>query len=253
MDTLANQDFYYLGKGRQLFAFVGADGQTVLKFFRFDKLEPRFWTKFHFWPLNLLGKNHHLEKERKKQQWINSFELGFSKLKNETGLIAIHFDQTGDLKKQVTLIDKLGQRHLVNLDNTFFLLQKKCDPLTSTLKELKDPKEIRDVIDSFLSVVAHRYQQQIENKTRRCLDNMGLVGMHIVEFDMGEFVQKSQEWQDLDAKKSSFLKFTDGLASWLEKEKPDYVNYFLKKRDTALTTILQDQSQTNAQTMSDPS
>ena len=49
-------------------------------------------------------------------------------LKNESGLIYVHLNNARDLNKKVTVFDKNGQQHVVDIDRTCFYVAKTAQP-----------------------------------------------------------------------------------------------------------------------------
>ena len=89
---ILNQTFYYLGRGRQCFAFASSDGKYVLKFPRTDIYSTPLWAKV----LPLKKYRKELESAHKEREEFirESFRISFEYLKEDTGLIAVHLGQT---------------------------------------------------------------------------------------------------------------------------------------------------------------
>lgn len=236
MQQALSQNYYYLEKGRQLFAFVSEDQRYVIKFFRIDKLSPKFWHQFTFLDFFLPKWRRKIvhQRERKLQKWKKSFSLAYEKMKDMTAMLAIHLDLTENLNQKISLYDPSGRESVVDLDKTYFILQKKCDLLIPTLIAETKPKQMKQIISSFLKNTLNRYQLGICNKTRRCLDNIGVIDTEVIEFDIGEFIpiEKNSPYE------LHYMQFTDVLSDWLKENKPDYVTYFEEERKVLLQSQL---------------
>lgn len=120
---ILQQRFFYLGEGSQIYAFLSNDGKTVLKLFKAKHNKPYKW--------------HRIFQEFKTKDWSQSqykwklkfqdtcrrYRMAFMDLKEETGLIYIHFQHT-PLPLLVELRDKYTFQ--IDLAKYPFILQKKA-------------------------------------------------------------------------------------------------------------------------------
>ncbi|NGX48394.1 MAG: hypothetical protein K1000chlam3_01785, partial [Chlamydiae bacterium] len=88
------QRFTYLGEGSQTYAFVSEDGTTVLKVFKARHEKPYKFSRY----IRHLGRK---DWEQSRQKWKIKFQetsrrykTAFVHLKEETGLIFLHFQKT---------------------------------------------------------------------------------------------------------------------------------------------------------------
>ncbi|MFI5334742.1 MAG: hypothetical protein ACHQT8_06250 [Chlamydiales bacterium] len=207
-NPLLEQSFVYLGKGEQFYAFLGEDQATVLKFFR-HKTSPS-------------------GKEGDLTTLLRSAELAYSRLREETGLIAIHLHKSHGLPK-VTLVDAIGIRHTVDLNETEFLLQKRAEPFCMALdKKMRSgdlagaKKQIRSLFASLRTQCA----QGIHNSDTAFKRNFGVVGDQAVCIDIGSL------WDDKRIKEKSgrdeeIRQITARLQRWLKKHYPELLQTFV--------------------------
>ena len=126
-----SQDFTYLGSGGQVYAFVSSDDQYVLKFFKHHHHFLPFWRSV------LPGSSEREQKrEKKRVRDFTSYRLCKDLLPQETGLLFVHLDRTEHLKTEVRILDKLQIAHLVDLDTTAFILQKRATLAYDYLEDL---------------------------------------------------------------------------------------------------------------------
>ena len=119
LETLFDQPFYYLGKGAQAYVFASEDGQSVIKFCRFDHLRPSLFFANCIFPFVY-------EKTRIEKMWqkrgrlemeFGSYKIAFEQMKEETGLIYLHLNKTYTFRnKKITFYDKIGVAHKLDLD-----------------------------------------------------------------------------------------------------------------------------------------
>lgn len=198
--NILDQPFHYLGKGVQFFVFESADSQYVLKFIKHHRTSPRFWFS-----------QNKVEKRTKKI--IQSCELAYHHLKNETGLVAIHLKPNSDEKHEVTLFDGIGIAHLIDLNQTSYILQKKGESLS------KRPLTPTD-IDSLIDLIKNRYEHGIVNKDPRPR-NFGFVASTPFEIDLGSFTRPIPERLS-----HAFEKEQLKWKTWLETYDPALAEYF---------------------------
>ncbi len=196
-----NQTFYYLGRGGQAFAFVSEDGCHVIKFFK------------------------HQRKSAKRERDFTSYRIAGEELKEESGLEYVHCYRTVDLKKQLTIVDKLGIAHAIDLDNQAFVLQKKADLFYPYLEQLLNTGQWEAAKEALLSVVAligARCEKGIFDEDAKLHRNVGFVENRAVFIDVGRFRKSTVD------KKQEVMKVVEPLQAWL------------KNKDAALECYLQE-------------
>src|SRR5579872_2775416 len=115
---LLNQKFTYFGRGLQSFAFLSEDGEHVLKICNNRYQTSLFWLEhfpcpsfLHAWRDQKVASYY-----SKLRATFSSYQLAYEKLKNETGLLALHLEKSQELFPHVQIIDKLGIAHSIDLD-----------------------------------------------------------------------------------------------------------------------------------------
>lgn len=141
---LLNQRFYYLAEGSQMYAFISQDKKTVLKIFKAKHDKPYKWSRAF---------------EKKSQDWQQSrdkwrlkfqdtcrrYRLAYMDLKEETGLLYLHFSQT-PIPLVATLIDKYTNK--IDLAKYPFVLQRRAILASDYVK--KHPNAVQDLKDFFI-------------------------------------------------------------------------------------------------------
>ncbi len=128
------QPYHYLDRGRQSFVFESADGQYVIKFF------DRTYTELPLWASLLPSerKEREIAKRRHRAQlYLTGYRIAFDELRQESGLIALHFTPTEQLPT-LCLYTKTGRELYVDLNQIAFVLQKKAVPFTERLADAEE-------------------------------------------------------------------------------------------------------------------
>lgn len=231
IDHILSQPFYFLGSGVQSYAFISKDRKTVLKLFK----------HYHMWPHTQLLKElslpfgfDHLrekviqERQRRVSFIFDSSKIAYEKCLEETGVFYLHLNASSTFKRSLTIFDKLGIQHELELDNTPFILQKKAEPILSRISELmkkKKEEEAKKCISTFLHLIYHRCQKGILNTDRKICRNIGYVEDQAIHIDIGSFMQftASPTPQSIH---DEVVRETLEFKEWLRKKHPGLVESF---------------------------
>lgn len=219
-DPAIKQKFYYLGRGRQCFAFASEDGEYVLKLPRSDIYQTPFWMRAL--PCFETRAACQKEKLRRKHFIMDSFRIAANEMKKETGTLSLHLDKTFYEGRQIHLVDPLGISLKLPADRVSFILQKKQPILMKAFADALEKEQKADavrILAAFIDVVLEREKKGIGNKDGSFLKNYGYDGKLGYQIDIG-----------------SFFKRSDGLASihdslhpvraWLTETNPDMLGVF---------------------------
>lgn len=223
-----SQKFRYLGRGRQFFVFESEDKEYVIKFINYNNIYPLYiLKKFSF--INLVNKSV----KRKQKRYPITFEsikLAFDDLKEETAIICFNFNNSDELKKNIQIISKYGQPFSIDLDKTYFLVQKKIDPIYPTLErffvEGGDDK-LKKGLNSILDLFIERTKKGISDDDLNIDDNVGFIKDEAKIIDIGKLF-KDGNLKDKKNIKKEVLKSTKFLMIWLKKKYP-HLSFYLEK------------------------
>ncbi|MES2345522.1 MAG: hypothetical protein V4494_06270 [Chlamydiota bacterium] len=218
---ILSQDFFYLNKGAQAYVFLSHDHNYVLKIFKQHKLRPT----------NILSTLFHPQKEkyeRKKNRFctaLNGCKEAFLKFQKETGLIYLHLNKEPDLHTQVCCFDEQGRKHLIMLDNTVFVLQRKADLIYPTIASYMEngeellAKELISSIFDFLHILRARGVYDNDPILRK---NFGVIENNkIIQIDIGTFhVDETKVIED----NSAYI--VAPLGRWLSENYPELSAHF---------------------------
>jgi len=227
LDKILDQNYRFLNKGRQSFVFVSDDDKYVIKFFRFHRYRVSTFNKVI--SVFSIGRKYTniLQRELNElyQENMNSYKLAYENLKEETGVIYVHLNKTQNLKKKLQIKDKFKSKYFIDLDNFGFVIQKKTKSFMQALLEAKDDIiEVQSLLESFVNNLHSIYSQNILNKDRHVLQNLGVLDNRVLEIDIGRFIVK-KELENLDILHKEAYHYTVYLKKWLSKNIPDAIPF----------------------------
>lgn len=188
-----SQPYSYLGKGCQSYVFASEDGQYVIKFFKYQRYRLQPWLAY-FPPLPAMVKyrQEKLDKKWKKVDgFVQSWKVAFENLKDETGLLFVHLNKTSNMGRQLTIYDKIGQEHIIDLDRTEFCVQRKATLLCETLLDLKEKgnlAEAQGIIHQLLNLILSEYARGLADNDHALMQNTGVAQGKPLHIDVGQFV-----------------------------------------------------------------
>ncbi len=194
---ILQQKFTYLGSGTQVVAFESADHQYVIKFFnprntikenwfhRFSRMRqmssPGWITKTYF------------GKEERLLTFFNCHRLAFRDLREESGLIYLHFDRSSCLAQTINVVDRDGKEYVVDLDRCPFILQKKVEIASTYLEDqlargnLQEAEEgVRQIYQLFLARAQKGYSDHRQSLSK----NYGFAEGRAIQLDIGRIKQE---------------------------------------------------------------
>lgn len=221
------QSFYYLGRGRQCFAFASQDGQYVLKLPRTDIFQIPLWLKSL--PFKQCKARKMGEKQERQQFLVDSVSIAFEELKEQTALIAVHLGKSEE-RQRVTLVDALGSKFKFSAGKTPFVLQYKKPLLTKAFMAAQSVTEKEKILSAMLDVIAERAKKGILNRDRSFLRNYAYDGTKAYQIDVGSFF-----YTDGKASAKSFCDSVEPVCEWLEKIDPNRADFLKSQSAKALS------------------
>jgi hypothetical protein len=229
VDQILSQDFYYLGRGRQCFAFVNASGDCVLKLPRTDIYRFPFWAR----ALSLKSYQDWFRKNRmsRERRLMESFRISFEELREQTGILAIHLGRTAPEGKFLTLVDRIGCRSRLPLEKISFILQSKQSPLLPQLLEafrLGNGQAKQSILEAFIDIVVERARKGILNKDETFKTNYAFDGGRAFQIDAGSFYRR-EGMEPEQAFRKSVLDTVGPFKDWLAHTDPEALKIFDQK------------------------
>lgn len=235
LENLLSQKYTYLSKGKQSYVFLSEDQEHVLKIFK--PLPP-------FWEVHLFGKTFHIGfgklpfakslcidydstsfKETQELEFL-SYQNSLFLFREKTLLEYLHLARTHHFQKKLHLYDKIGVLHLLDLNTTSFLIQKKIDLLYPTLSKLLENKETENVkilLNNFVDFYLDFIQSNIVRPTT-LEKNIGCIDLKPIQIDVGRVLTA----ENIEAETVSYSQIyhsTSHMRKWLKVKAPDFCSY----------------------------
>lgn len=229
-----DQEFTYLGKGAQCYAFASKDQKYILKFFKFKHLKPN-WMVEHIPEISFLKDFKLKNVERKKRKLISVFggyELAYRENRQNSQLLYIHLLPTQNLHLQAKIIDKVGVTRQLSLDDVIFLIQKKGETLRTHLQHLINHQQMDAVKESLAKIIAlymSEYQVGIYDHDHGVMQNTGFIDQIPFRLDVGKLL-KDDRVRQMDIYKKDLKHVMWKMLYWFKKNYPMYqkeINIFL--------------------------
>lgn len=226
VDAALKQPFHYIGKGAQSYAFVSDDGKYVLKFFKFKHLRPS-------WFVDSLPSIGFLKTYKEKQQFrkqkkffgvFQSYKLAYDVDREESGLHFLQLNVTGNPKREVTVYDKLGLKHVIPLETIPFLLQDRGETLRTIIGQHLANGEVEEAKQRFgliLDMYAREYNKGIYDHDHGVMQNTGFIGERPFHLDVGK-LYREESMRDRAVAKKDALGVTEKMNEWTAKNFPAY-------------------------------
>lgn len=232
---LLKQTYHYLDCGSQSYVFVSEDEKTVFKLFKFQHMRTPPWLDF------LPSKGKLGDKRAKKREILektfNSYALAYDQLKEETGLLFIHLSKTEHIKQKLTLTDKIGRHHTLDLDSVEFILQKRgilaYDAITTWMEEGAKEKAEKG-IRNLLTLAINRCHAGIFDKDPDFSTNFGFIDETPFQMDFGR-LSPSEEEKDPQIYRPEMIRITRDFEGWIAENHPDLLNSFRKELDEIIS------------------
>jgi hypothetical protein len=163
------------------------------------------------------------EKQQKKWEKLNyffeSWKLTFEKLKEESALLFVHLNKSSFLRTQLSIYDKLGRHHQIDLDQTEFCLQHVVKPLDETLLEYRqkgEHRQAKELIHRLLTLILSEYSRGLADNDHALVQNTGVLNGYPIHIDIGQFVE-NEEIKNPDIFHQELFTKTFRLKLWLQK------------------------------------
>lgn len=176
---LIKQPFTYIGQGEQMYAFESCDGSYVLKIFKGKK-------KQHFKFKRILAqlKNRAGAREEWKSKFNDTcrrYEIALDHLKEETGLIHLHFHKT-TAPLPVTLIDRTAYQ--LDLSTLPFIIQKKAVMAPDYFRQ--NPEKRAQAKQALKDFFTKRIEKGFSDPRQSLTINYGFIDDTPIQIDVGK-------------------------------------------------------------------
>jgi len=228
LNRISSQPFYYLGSGKECYAFVSADGELVIKFFKQKHMHTR--SIYNVWPftkipyLNIIQSAKVERRNHLRNQTFMSYLIAYQHFADHTGVLYLHLNQTNNLDRKVTLYPPKGGKVTLELDSMEFLVQRRADFVFSYLEKLLNEhkiKEAKQAIGSILDLIITRSKNGISDFDNNCERNIGFMDGRASLIDVGEFRLTPPTYPSPE----EFYLATEDLKQWLGVRNPELQSF----------------------------
>lgn len=188
-----DQEYNYLGKGCQSYVFGSRDGNYVIKFFKYQRFRPQEWVNLFSFipPIEEYQNKKNVARKLKLDKVFRSWKIAFENLQDETGVIYVHLNKSNDWQKTLTIHDKLGLTHQLNIDHMEFMVQRKAKMLTTEIDQLMVKGAVNDaesLIDKLFSMLLSEYMRGYADNDHALMQNTGVIDGKPIHIDAGQFI-----------------------------------------------------------------
>lgn len=186
--------FYFLSSGNQSYAFESADGLYVIKLVKFrSTTEPKKLLRIY-----------------------QSFRLAEKINPEHQGLIYLHFPSSGQFNFPLSLQDRAGRTHLMELDPLFFAIQKKAQPLGEYLKSLSTREEAEAELEKLLNMIREDLYSGLYDQDHNIFHNAGFADGKPMRIDFGKLSEAPEMSTPENVEKEIFKIRSERITPWLD-------------------------------------
>ncbi len=229
---ILGQPLTYIGRGGQCYAFATSDKQYVIKLLKYNNNYPRIWFRLVPFPFGFESyrKAQISRKVEKLKKEYESYRIALRDLKQETGILYMHFDKGSLPGIQLKVSDKINIHHELSADTFQFYIQKKGTPLYPGFKKMIKAGKIEEAqkaLDELSSYLIRRCEKKITDKDNGIWRNFAFDEGHPFQIDIGQFIDDPSLTSE-QAYQKNLLFFTRDFRSWLETLNPSLAEHFTK-------------------------
>jgi hypothetical protein len=233
IDQALDQPFDYLSKGCQSYVFLSRDGNYVIKFFKYQRFRPQTWFQpFTFIPsVKRYQQRKAIERKDKLDRVFRSCTIAYEHLPNEAGLVFLHLNKTPDWTKTLTIYDKMHLKHVLQLGDMEFIVQRRATllaPAVNALVANGKVDEAETLIDRLFVMLLLEYARGYADNDHALMQNTGVLDGYPIHIDIGQFVYN----EIVTSSDVYYQEMYDKLYLfyvWLKKHHPDLA-FHLKTR-----------------------
>jgi hypothetical protein len=239
------QPYKIIHAGGQSYAFESSDGKYVLKITKHQRMRIPLWAKLLPSLPSILEKKKTISKEKKKRvfdQTFNSYILAKKSLGASSGILYMHLNKTNNLHIQTAIIDFIGNRYSLNLDNYEFILQVKGVTTFKYLDNLlnnKEEEKAKEAVRKILQFTANRIQMGIEDHDFILFKNFGFYEEEPLQIDIGS-LRENPTFLSKNMLRIKIFEVKDQLEAWAKESHPG----LLADIDAITTSVIDESPQT---------
>jgi len=196
LQDFLRQPMRFIGMGSQCVVFAPKESPYVLKICKATRYQ-NFFSSCE-------------KKQQRLQNDCENYEIAFSKLSEQTGIVYLHLHKTWSLKTKIQLIDPLHLPYKASADDLVFYIQKKATSFSDYLRTSSRAQQ-QLLLSSLLASIQEQTSLGIRIKDIHPLKNIGVVENHPIWIDPGRMEKRqipysTEETEVLLHKMRSLLK-----------------------------------------------
>jgi hypothetical protein len=235
VSSALDKSYSYFGKGGQCFVFFSEDGNYALKFFKQKVYTPPLW--FKYLPIPFILERYKARKRWQREDKLNrdftSYKIAYEELQEQTGVLFIHLNGSTTLNKTLTIRDKLGICHSLNLDAFDFVLQRRGQLATTRIETLMNENKTEDAktaISRMLQFIVLRCQKGFHDRDPNIKTNCGFIDGLPIKIDVGRFV-KNEEMKRPEIYTRELVRIAAPFRQWLFERYPELSSHLDQEVD----------------------
>ena len=233
LSSITHQQFRYLKKGSQAYAFISEDGQYVLKLFKLHHLQHADWLRsvpaFGF--VRTYRDSLIERRDYRITLTLNSYRLAADRLPDECALIYAQILPSPVYTMPVTIHDAIGRTYTIDLARHGFALQRRSELVIPCFERWIRNCELekgKAAIDSLVALIALRSSKGIQDTDPDLHKNAGLLDGKAMFIDIGSFCECPSMRQPREMK-SHIRKVFSHFSEWLSKKSPELADHLASR------------------------
>lgn len=240
LDAVLSQTFSYLGKGAQSYAFVSADQQYVLKFFKYKHVKPSMFKGVlsYIPPLAVYREEELSRKKKRFYSVFSGYHLAYERHRKESGLLFVQLNPDQQ-QRLVKVIDKIGMHHTIDVGQLAFIVQKKGESFRTVLAQALDKGDLKAAKDSINQIVDFylcEYSKGIYDRDHGIMHNTGFINGQPLHLDVGKLTQDERLKQP-KTYQQDLLRVSPKLLTWLNINYPQYAPELIKSIEQKFSKV----------------
>ncbi len=230
LDKILNQNFSYFTKSDDTYLFLSDDHQFIIKFLKQHPYRPKSWLAYIPLSFNPYYREY-CEKLKIRKKIFNACKTAFLELKEETGIVYVHINPTHFLNKKITVCDRNGKNHTIDLDRTSFYIQRRAQliyPRISDLMRAGDSERCKNILASVIRLIAKLGKKGVCNKDLSLYKNFGVINDKAVQLTITKF-QIDQTAACQQSNQNQIMPVIETFRRWVQKNYPELLAYFDEK------------------------
>lgn len=212
--------YTYFGRGGQAYAFFSDDGKYVIKFFKQRLFRPSLLLKLN--PIAPIRNKRIAKRLDKWRRDFFSYKVAFTTLQEETGVLYSHLNPTKHLQTKLTITDRLGIQHQIDLDKFDFIVQKRAERVYDRIDRLMANDNLegaKQALAQVFTLIDTRAKKGYRDRDPNIRTNCGFIENKAVKIDVGRFIL-SEEMKNPVFRRAELKRIIEPFGQWIQSTHP---------------------------------